>query len=130
METLTESRKVEATGEILTGLHPDSSSFETEILLRSKSIVSESARNHAKTSAGVFAIIALALLPIFVLPGLAVLVLLAEVYLIDWTYSNVTAKRIAEQSTRERSGTGPSVDTAGERSKIVTTTSAKDQFIK
>jgi hypothetical protein len=130
METVAESREVEAKGEILTGLHPDSSSFETEILLRSKSIVSESARNHAKTSAGVFAIVALALVPVFVLPGLAVVILLAEVYLIDWTYSNVTAKRIVAGPLAERDGTRPSVHKAGETSGIGTTTSAKDQFIK
>lgn len=130
METVMEPKEVEAKGETLTGLHPDSSSFETEIVLRSKSIVSQSARNRAKTSAGVFAIVALALVPVFVLPGLAILVLLAEVYLIDWTYSRATAKRVVEAPTVERKSAKSPVDTADERSKIATTASAKDQFIK
>ncbi len=130
MEIVMEPKEVEAKGETLTGLHPDSSSFETEILLRSKSIVSQSARNHAKTSAGVFAIVALALVPFFVLPGLAIVVLLAEVYLIDWTYSKATAKRIVAAPRATRVSARSSVDTADDRSKIATTASSKDQFIK
>ncbi|MFW9908210.1 MAG: hypothetical protein ACFFEF_06515 [Candidatus Thorarchaeota archaeon] len=130
METSLESKSIKAEGEILTGFAPELSSFETREYVKAKSYVSESARYHAKTSAGLITIVALAALPFFILPGLAIVILLAEIYVIDWTYSNFTSSRNRKAESKDVEKAVDSQDLEKERSKIASTTSAKDQFIK
>jgi hypothetical protein len=53
---------------------------------------------YAKPLSGFVAIVTLLFVPMITLPGLVILVLVAEVYLLDWTYSKVGLLRDARLS--------------------------------
>ncbi len=85
-------------------------------------------RLYGKTFGGLIAIAALLIVPLVSLPGMVVLVLFAEIYLVDWTYSKVN------QLHKARSN--PSAGIAGRKERMSavdrnnTRTSPKDQFVK
>ena len=89
---------------------------------------SGSRRLYGKTFGGFIAIVALLIVPFVTLPGMVVLVLFAEIYLIDWTYSKVKSLRNAE-STPNAVIAGRQ-DHASEADRKNPRTSTKDQFVK
>jgi hypothetical protein len=89
---------------------------------------SGSRRLYGKTFGGFIAIAALLIVPLVTLPGMVILVLFAEIYLIDWTYSKVN------QLHKARSN--PSTGIAGRKERMSevdrknSRTSPKNQFVK
>ena len=82
---------------------------------------------YAQSLSGIVMIAALLFVPMITLPGLTILVLVAEVYLLDWTYSKVGLLRDARSSiSRETAERGPE----DEIDRKVSRTSPKDQFIR
>ena len=82
---------------------------------------------YAKPLGGIVMIVALLFVPLITLPGMIILVLLAEVYLLDWTYSKVgrirDAKSFISKETADRSP-------EDEIDRKVARTGPKDQFVK
>jgi hypothetical protein len=82
---------------------------------------------YAKPLSGFVAIVALLFVPMITLPGMVILVLVAEVYLLDWTYSKVGLLRDARLSfSNETTERGPE----DEIDKRIERPSPKHQFIK
>jgi hypothetical protein len=82
---------------------------------------------YAQPFGGLVAIVTLLVVPIFTIPGMVIFVLLAEVYLLDWTYSKFTQVRKARSSvSSESSGKDPENDI----DRKVARTGPKDQFVK
>ena len=85
-------------------------------------------RLYGMTFGGLSAIIALLLVPLVTLPGMVILVLFAEIYLVDWTYSKINllrnAKPDSSQGIKSRQGQASAVDRKNPR------TNPKDQFVK
>jgi hypothetical protein len=82
---------------------------------------------YAQPFGGLVAIVTLLVVPMFTIPGMVIFVLLAEVYLLDWTYSKFTQVRKARSSvSSESSGKNPE----NEIDSKVARTGPKDQFVK
>ncbi len=76
---------------------------------------------------GVAAIVALLLVPLVTVPGMFILVVIAEVYLLDWTYSKVGVLRNARSSISGKSAErSPEDEIERKKARI----SAKYQYIK
>lgn len=82
---------------------------------------------YAQPLGGLAAMIALLFVPMITLPVMVILVLLAEVYLLDWTYSKIGVLRDARSSISNKSAEMSPED---EIDCKVARTSPKDQFIK
>ena len=76
---------------------------------------------------GVAAIVALLFVPLITVPGMFILVVIAEVYLLDWTYSKVGILRDVRSSISNKSAERSPED---EIDRKVARTSPKDQFVK
>jgi len=89
--------------------------------------VGENTLLYAQSLSGLAVIVALVFVPMVTLPGMILLVLVAEVYLLDWTYSKVgqlrDAKSFISKETAERSP-------EDEIDRKVARTNPKDQFVK
>ena len=82
-----------------------------------------STRLYAQPLSGFVAIVALLFVPLVTLPGMVILVLIAEIYLLDWTYSKVNVVRDARSLSTMR-------NPEDEIDRKVARTGPKDQFIK
>lgn len=82
---------------------------------------------YAKPIGGIVAIVTLLFVPMTTLPGLVILVLVAEVYLLDWTYSKVGLLRDAQSSISNKSAERSPED---EIDRKVARTSPRDQYMK
>ena len=82
---------------------------------------------YAQSLSGIVMIVALLFVPMITLPGLIILVVVAEVYLLDWTYSKVGALYEAKLSFSYKSAERSPED---EIDRKIVRTSPKDQFIK
>jgi hypothetical protein len=81
---------------------------------------------YAQPLGGLVAIVTLLVVPIFTIPGMIIPVLLAEVYLFDWTYSKLKETRAAKTYVSNESGKSPEDEIDGK----VTRTGPRDQFMK
>lgn len=85
-------------------------------------------RQYGQASGGLIAIVSLLLVPFVTFPGMVILVLIAEIYLIDWTYSKFNLLRTASLN--------PSVVDAAARQSMDMVdqtnprTDPKDKFVK
>ncbi len=82
---------------------------------------------YAQPISGLAAMVVLLFVPLITLPGLVILVLIAEVYLLDWTYSKVGVLNDARSSISKKSAERSPED---EIDRKIARTSSKDQFIK
>ena len=82
---------------------------------------------YAQSLSGIVMIVALIFVPIITLPGLVILVLVAEVYLLDWTYSKVGLLRDAKSSISNKSANKSPEDEIDQK---VARTGPKDQFVR
>jgi hypothetical protein len=82
---------------------------------------------YAQSLSGIVMIVALLFVPMITLPGLIILVLVAEVYLLDWTYSKVDMIRDARSSISNKSAERSPED---EIDLKVARTGPKDQFVR
>ncbi|RDE14178.1 MAG: hypothetical protein C4K48_06490 [Candidatus Thorarchaeota archaeon] len=101
----------------------------TESRKRAKRIFRARVEKHlyAKSLGGLAAIIALLSVPLVTLPAMVIPVLIAEVYLLDWTYSKFSLLRNPTSSaSSEPAGKRPE----DEVDRKVTRTGPKDQFVK
>jgi hypothetical protein len=89
---------------------------------------SGSRRLYGKTFGGFIAIAALLMVPLVTLPGMVILVLFAEIYLVDWTYAMVNQLRKAKSTSS--TGLKGRQDRADEIERKNRRTSPKDQFLK
>jgi hypothetical protein len=63
---------------------------------------------YAQPLSGLVVIVALLFVPLITLPGMVILVLVAEVYLLDWTYSKVSMIRDSKSFiSKESTGNSP-----------------------
>ena len=92
--------------------------------------VSSAPRNtrlYAQTISGFVICVALLLVPMITLPGMVILVLIAEIYLLDWTYSRFTMLRDSKSFfSNEYTGKRPE----DEIDRKVVRTGPKDQLIR
>jgi hypothetical protein len=82
---------------------------------------------YAKPLSGLAVIVVLLFVPMITLPGMVILVLVAEVYLLDWTYSKVDMIRDARSSISNKSAERSPED---EIDLKVARTGPKDQFVR
>ena len=82
---------------------------------------------YAKPLSGFVMIVALLFVPMITLPAMVILVLVAEVYLLDWTYSKVGILRDARSSISNRSVNKSPEDEIDQK---VARTGPKDQFVR
>jgi len=85
-------------------------------------------RLYGQTFGGFIAIAALLIVSMVTLPGMLVLVLFAEIYLMDWTYSKVNLLRNVKSAPS--AGLKGRQDRARENDQKNPGTSPKDQFVK
>jgi len=83
---------------------------------------------YSKTFGGFVAIAALLIVPLVTLPGMVILVLFAEIYLIDWTYAKVNQIRKAKSTLP--TGLRGGQDCADETERKNPRTDPKGQFVK
>ncbi|MFW9850848.1 MAG: hypothetical protein ACFFF4_17105 [Candidatus Thorarchaeota archaeon] len=117
MESVTKTRGFAVETEEIT---EDETEFTSEVKVVSEKRISDRAWAYTKASAGIAAMVAIASIPFFTIAGMVVIVIIAEIYMADWTYSVFKSRRITVASS----------NADDERSKVVSTTSSKDQFIK
>lgn len=82
---------------------------------------------YAQSLSGIVMIVSLLFVPMITLPGLIILVLVAEVYLLDWTYSKVGLLRDARSSISNKSAERSPEDEIDQK---VARTGPKDQFVR
>ncbi|MFX1561317.1 MAG: hypothetical protein ACFFBL_12075 [Promethearchaeota archaeon] len=82
---------------------------------------------YAKPLVGIVTIVTLLFVPMITLPGMFILVLVAEVYLLDWTYSKVSLIHGSRSSFSNESTERSPEDEIDRR---VTRTSPKDQLAR
>jgi hypothetical protein len=82
---------------------------------------------YAKPISGLAVILALLVVPMITLPGMVILVLVAEVYLLDWTYSKFSLIRDSRSSISNESTERSPED---EIDRKMARTGPKDQFLK
>jgi len=82
---------------------------------------------YAQPLGGLVAIVTLLIIPMVTIPGMIIAVLLAEVYLVDWTYSKFSQLRNANSSVSSESSEKSPED---EIDRKVARTGPKDQFVK
>ncbi|MHA2150326.1 MAG: hypothetical protein ACXAAN_16940 [Candidatus Thorarchaeota archaeon] len=82
---------------------------------------------YAKPLSGFAVIVALLFVPLITIPGMVILVLVAEVYLLDWTYSKVSLIRDAKTAFSNESTEKSPED---EIDRKVARPGPKDQFIR
>jgi hypothetical protein len=85
-------------------------------------------RLYGMTFGGLSAIIALLLVPLVTLPGMVILVLFAEIYLVDWTYSKISLLRNAKSGSSHKLKGGQGQ--AGILDRKNPRANPKDQFVK
>ena len=82
---------------------------------------------YAQPLSGIVMIVALLFVPIITLPGLVILVLVAEVYLLDWTYSKVSLINDSRSSISNKSDErSPEYEV----DRKIVRTGPKDQFVR
>lgn len=82
---------------------------------------------YAKPFSGLAVIVALLFVPLITLPGMVILVLVAEVYLLDWTYSKVGLLLDVRSSISKESDERSPED---EIDRKIARTNPKDQFVR
>ena len=96
----------------------------------SEELVDSDPRNmrlYAQAISGFVVIVALLFVPFITIPGIVILVLIAEVYLLDWTYFKVRLIRGTRSSiSNESAGKSPE----DEIDRKIARTSPKDQFVR
>jgi hypothetical protein len=90
----------------------------------------DAARIYARPIGGIAASLALLALPALTLPGAAILVLIGEIYLIDWTYHRFTEARSGGTRPAETEPLEEDIRPEDEIDKFATRTGPKDQFTK
>jgi len=78
---------------------------------------------YGKTFGGIMAIVSLLIVPMVTLPGMVILVLFAEIYLVDWTYGKVKELRGAGSAPARIRSSSPTERKNPRKSP-------KDQFVK
>jgi hypothetical protein len=81
---------------------------------------------YAQSLSGIVMIVALLFVPMITLPGLIILVLVAEVYLLDWTYSKVSLIHDSRSSISNEAEISPE----DEIDRKIARTGPKDQFVR
>ena len=127
MENVAESESKRIEFEVLTDTEERVSATESQQKARR---IYRSPMNlglYAKPFSGVVVVVALLFVPLITLPGMVILVLVAEVYLLDWTYSKVGLLRDAKSSiSKETTERSPE----DEIDRKVVRTGPKDQFVR
>ena len=104
--------------------------IEIAIPQSSEDLVDSDPRNmrlYAQAISGFVVIVALLFVPFITIPGIVILVLIAEVYLLDWTYFKVRLIRGTRSSiSNESAGKSPE----DEIDRKIARTSPKDQFVR
>ena len=88
------------------------------------------ARIYAKPLGGIAAMLALLALLALTLPGFAVFVLIGEIYLIDWTYSQFSDARSGAAKLADTKALEKDARPEDEIDKIAARTGPKDQFTR
>lgn len=101
----------------------------TDPRVRARKIYRASVDKHlyAKTLGGLAVMVALILVPMLTLAGMIIPVLIAEVYMLDWTYSKFSQLRSHESSSSSMSTAKKAED---EIDRTVARTGPKEQFLK
>ncbi len=84
-------------------------------------------RQYGMTFGGIITIATLLIVPLVTLPGMVVLVLFAEIYLVDWTYGKVKQLRGAGSASAR---IGSKQNNANQSEQKNPRTNPKDQFTK
>ncbi|MFX0054333.1 MAG: hypothetical protein ACFFAX_04130 [Promethearchaeota archaeon] len=103
---------------------------ETAPPIRTETGSFEAARIYAKPLGGIAAAFALLALPALTLPGLAIFVLIGEIYLIDWTYSMFSEARSAGAKLTDTRALEKDARPEDEIDKFAARTGPKDQFTR
>ncbi len=117
MESVTKTRGFAVETEETT---EDVTEYSSETKVVSEKRISDRAWVYTKAAAGIATMVVIASIPFFTMAGMVIIVIIAEIYMADWTYSVFKSRRITMASS----------NADDERSKVVATTSSKDQFIK
>ncbi|MHA2385318.1 MAG: hypothetical protein ACXAEE_03815 [Candidatus Thorarchaeota archaeon] len=88
------------------------------------------ARIYAKPLGGIAAMLALLALPALTLPGFAIFVLIGEIFLIDWTYSQFSDARSGGAKLADTKALEKDARPEDEIDKIAARTGPKDQFTR
>ncbi|MHA1924738.1 MAG: hypothetical protein ACXABV_09415 [Candidatus Thorarchaeota archaeon] len=98
--------------------------------IKAKPQLLDAARIYAKPLGGITAMLGLLALPALTLPGLAILVLIGEIYLIDWTYSKFSDARSGGAELAESKALEKDARPEDEIDKFAARTGSKDQFTR
>ncbi|MFW9913233.1 MAG: hypothetical protein ACFFEU_12220 [Candidatus Thorarchaeota archaeon] len=90
----------------------------------------EAARIYAKPMGGIAAALALLALPALTLPGFAIITLIGEIYLIDWTYSKFSEARSGGINLADTKALEKDASPEDEIDKIAARTGPRDQFTR
>ena len=90
----------------------------------------EAARIYAKSIGGLTASLALLALPALTLPGFAIITLIGEIYLIDWTYSKFSEARSGGTKLADTRALENDANPEDEIDKIAARTGPKSQFTR
>lgn len=90
----------------------------------------EAARIYAKPIGGLAASLALLALPALTLPGFAIITLIGEIYLIDWTYSKFSEARSGGINLADTKALEKDASPEDEIDKIAARTGPKSQFTR
>ncbi|MFW9801663.1 MAG: hypothetical protein ACFFFC_03385 [Candidatus Thorarchaeota archaeon] len=103
---------------------------ETAQRLGTKTSSFEAARIYARSIGGLAASLALLALPALTLPGFAIITLIGEIYLIDWTYSKFSEARSRGINLVDTKALEKDASPEDEIDKIAARTGPRDQFTR
>lgn len=103
---------------------------ETAQRLGTKTSSFEAARIYARSIGGLAASLALLALPALTLPGFAIITLIGEIYLIDWTYSKFSEARSGGINLVDTKALEKDASPEDEIDKITARTGPRDQFTR
>jgi hypothetical protein len=131
MERVFESEQKETETEVEVEFEEEEDELEFIVPWEDEEMEDSSSGNrrlYGKTFGGFIAIVALLIVPLVTLPGMVVLVLFAEIYLVDWMYTKVNLIRKAKSTPR--AGRAGRQDRMSKSDKKNSRSSPKDQFVK
>ena len=127
MESVVESESKRTEFEVLTETKEEVSITEPRQKARRIYRAPANTLLYAQPLSGLAMIVALLFVPMITLPAMVILVLVAEVYLLDWTYSKVGLLRDVRSSISNESAERSPED---EIDRKIARTSPKDQFVR
>ncbi|MFX0107374.1 MAG: hypothetical protein ACFE7R_03755 [Candidatus Hodarchaeota archaeon] len=132
MESTVESRETKAEHEKVLGLVVEPAFEEKTVVIEFKPIEApvRVVSAYAKPISGIVAMIALFYIPLITVPGLLVITIFAEVYLLDWTYNKLAQlKNDGEESSKDEED-AKMIDPETEVDRIAERPASKDQFVR